>query len=123
MHHDQVDDAYIDRCFAIRKARVQWVSDWQTSTTGLPGVTGGILAFPSTIQFVAYPAGTWVRAVEDVIELGTVHDKASLEKNLQTALFTEDGIGVAKRGVESRLYTVATPVSGEVGARTVLPRV
>ncbi|MGW4581832.1 major capsid protein [Rhodococcus aetherivorans] len=123
VHHDQVDDAYIDRCFAIRKARVQWVSDWQTSATGLPGVTGGILAFPSTIQFVAYPAGTWVRAVEDVIELGTVHDKASLEKNLQTALFTEDGIGVAKRGVESRLYTVATPVSGEVGARTVLPRV
>ncbi|UIR39781.1 major capsid protein (plasmid) [Rhodococcus sp. DMF-1] len=74
MHHDQVDDAYIDRCFAIRKARVQWVSDWQTSATGLPGVAGGILAFPSTIQFVAYPAGTWVRAVEDVIELGTVHD-------------------------------------------------
>ena len=116
-----VGDAEIMAAFAKRNARVQLVSDWQVGAAGQPGAptaangSTAITKFPSTIQFMVYPAGTFFRSMTDVIEVGNLYDQAQLKRNKFTALFTEDGIAVAKRGIESRVVTVSLDYNGAVG--------
>lgn len=122
----EVSDADLAAAFALRSAKVQYVSDWQTGATGQPGAAPGetgataITKFPDTIDFLVYPAGTWFRSLTDVIEVGNLYDQAQLKRNKFTALFTEDGIAVGKRGFESRKYTVSLDYNGAVGAAEVL---
>ncbi|QKY79956.1 virion structural protein [Gordonia phage Clawz] len=119
---EQVTDQALEQHFTMRKARVQYVSDYQTGGTGQPGTAPGedgstaFVRWPNEIEFLAYPAGTWFRSLQDVIEVGNLYDQAQLKKNKFTALFTEDAIGVAKRGIDSRRYTVPLAVNGAVGA-------
>lgn len=58
---------------------------------------------------------TGVRSMTDVIEVGNLYDQAQLKRNKFTALFTEDGIAVGKRGIESRKVTVSLDYNGAVG--------
>lgn len=117
-----VTDEEITAYFAARKARVQFISDWQTGGAGQPGVAPGVAgataftSYPTQIKFAVYTAGTWFSSLTDVIEIGALYDKAQLQKNKYTALFTEDGIAVGKRGVDSRVYTVTVRPDGSVGA-------
>ena len=74
-----------------------------------------ITAWPTTVQFLAYPAGTWVKPVRDVVNLDTVYDNALLTQNQYTALFLEDGFNVLKMCADSRLYSVTIDVSGVTG--------
>ena len=67
-----------------------------------------------------YPSGTWFRSLTDVIEVGNLYDQAQLKRNKFTALFTEDGIAVGQRGIESRVYTVHLDYNGAVGAAETL---
>ncbi len=70
-------DAQINSWFTMRGARVQWVYDWQDAFSGVatgPGADTPIttlpaLVTPKQVQFLAYPAGTWVLARLDVIRL------------------------------------------------------
>lgn len=123
---EQVTDAQLDAHFTLRHARVQYVSDYQTGGAGQPGVAPGangataFVQWPDEIEFLAYPAGTWFRSMQDVIEVGNLYDQAQLKKNKFTALFTEDAIGVGKRGSDSRRYTVPLAVNGAVGAEVAL---
>lgn len=110
-----VTNQQLDAHFAARGARVQYVGEYQ-SGPGLPGGSTPITAWPDTIEFVVYPAGTWFRSMQNVIELGVLYDKAQLQKNRYTALFTEDSYAVAKRGVISRRYSVPVDPNGMVGA-------
>lgn len=105
----------INALFAQRSVRVQWVSDWQVGGTGEPGATAPLTRWPETVQFIIYPAGTFLAATEPVIEVGNLYDQAQLRKNKFTALFTEDGVAVAKRGPLSRVYTVSLDPAGFVG--------
>lgn len=122
----EVSDADLAAAFALRSAKVQYVSDWQTGSAGQPGAAPGetgstaITKFPGTIDFLVYPAGTWFRSLTDVIEVGNLYDQSQLKRNKFTALFTEDGIAVGKRGFESRKYTVTLDYNGAVGAAEVL---
>lgn len=109
-------DALIASAFAARGVAPQYVSDWQVGAAGQPGSATPATAWPTSVKFLAYPAGTWFAAVENVIEVGNLYDQAQLRKNRFTALFTEDGVGVGKRGTTSRLYTVPVKVNGYVGA-------
>jgi hypothetical protein len=105
--------------FAIRGARPQFVYDWQDAFTG--GAFGGsasATAFPTTVTFMVYPAGTWVKAEQDVINLDTVYDNAMLTQNQFTALFVEDGLAALKMCRDSRLYTTDVIPNGVVAART-----
>lgn len=119
---DRITDQDIAGFFADRKARVQFISDWQTGGANQPGAAvgaGGVTAltsFPTQIKFAVYTAGTWFSSLTDVIEIGALYDKAQLQRNKYTALFTEDGIAVGKRGVDSRVYTVTVRPDGSVGA-------
>jgi hypothetical protein len=114
-----VTDAEIMNWFAIRGARPQFVYDWQDAFTG--GAFGGsasATAFPTTVTFMVYPAGTWVKAEQDVINLDTVYDNAMLTQNQFTALFVEDGLAALKMCRDSRLYTTDVIPNGVVAART-----
>lgn len=108
-----VSDSEIMSWFTLRGARVQFVYDWQDAFSG--GTFGGAAsatAFPTTVTFLVYPAGTWVKGEQDVINLDTVYDNAMLTSNQFTALFVEDGLSAMKMCSDSRLYTTAVEVAG-----------
>jgi len=116
-------DAQIDAWFAMRGANVQFVYDWQdaftSATAGLPGNATAIQALPVTTQFLVYPTGTWVTAVQDVITLNAIYDTNAtigLPVNVMTQLFAEDGWAVLQMCPVSRVYTVPTCPSGSTTA-------
>jgi len=113
-----VTDALIMDWFRVRGARVQFVYDWQDAfadsvTANSPGSLTPINHLPTTTDFIVYPAGTWVRAVSDVITLNAVYDSTLLVSNQFTHLFTETGWKMLKMCPVSRVYTVPTCPSGE----------
>jgi hypothetical protein len=113
-----VTDAMILAWFAIRKALPRFVYDWQDAYTGLvtgPGGATPLTALPLTVDFLLYPAGTWTKIVQDVVNLDTIYDNALLTTNQYTAVFAEDGFNVIQTCPESRLYTVSVDPSGVVG--------
>lgn len=113
-----VTDAEILAAFTTRKAVPRFVYDWQDAYSGLsggPGSQTAITTWPATVQFLAYPAGTWVKPVRDVVNLDTVYDNALLTQNQYTALFLEDGFNVIQMCADSRLYTATIDTSGVVG--------
>jgi hypothetical protein len=111
-------DAEILAWFTQRNAVPRFVYDWQDGYSGLansPGGASAITAIPQTVQFLAYPAGTWVKAVQDVVSLDTIYDSTKLATNEYTAIFAEDGWAMLKMGPTSRLYTAIADTSGVVG--------
>jgi hypothetical protein len=111
-------DAQIVEWFAIRKAVPRFVYDWQDAFSGLatgPGGASPLTALPLTVQFLVYPAGTWVKAVQNVVSLDTVYDSTKLATNEYTALFVEDGWAALQMCPLSRLYTAPVDPSGVVG--------
>jgi hypothetical protein len=117
-------DAMIDGMLRVRNARAQWVYDWQDSFTST-GVSGGpfpgsdtpICALPTSVNFLAYPAGTWVVARQDVIRLDTIYDSVNLATNKVTQLFLEDGFRAMRFCPVSRVYTIAICPSGSTGVQ------
>ncbi len=111
-------DSAISSAFSARGARVQFVYDWQDAfatcaATGAVGAATPINNLPSSVQFLVYPAGTWVRAVSDVITLNSVYDSTKLATNQVTHLFTETGWAMLQMCPISRVYTVPICPSGK----------
>lgn len=111
-------DSAINSAFACRGARVQYVYDWQDAfatgaVSGSPGADTPINNLPSTLTFLVYPAGTWIRAVHDVITLNSVYDSTKLATNQVTHLFTETGWAMVRMCPISRVYTVPICPSGK----------
>ena len=117
-------DSQISSWFTMRGARVQFVYDWQDSFSGVvtgPGADTPIstlpaLVTPKQVQFLAYPAGTWVLARLDVIRLESIYDSVNLPQNLVTQLFLEDGFKPMRMCPLSRVYTVNICPSGATSA-------
>lgn len=109
-----VSDEQILEWFRKRGINLQFVVDWQTDVIGGESPA---TAWPTEVKVALYPAGTWVSAVEPVINLGINYDHGLLKTNKRVELFTEDGILVGKRGFESRLVTIPVKVDGMVGLR------
>lgn len=112
---DDVNDARLTQWFTTRGMSVQYVSDWQNEVIG--STTAAATAYPASVKALMYPAGTWWSAVEPVINLGATYDSTGLSKNQRTEMFVEDGVGVGKRGFESRLIDVPLTINGGVGPR------
>ena len=113
-----VTDAEILDWFTMRRAVPQFVYDWQDAFSDLPGGPGAadpIEALPTSGLFLVYPAGTWVKAVQDVVSLDTIYDSTNLQTNQYTAIFAEDGWAPLQMCPDSRLYEVALDPSGVVG--------
>lgn len=120
-------DSMIEGLLRSRNARAQWVYDWQDSFTST-GVSGGpfpgsdtpICALPTTLSFLAYPAGTWVLARQDVIRLDTIYDSTNLATNKVTQLFLEDGFRAMRFCPISRNYTITICPSGSTGVQRIV---
>lgn len=101
-----VTDQGIMSWFSDRHLTLRWVYDWQDAFSGVAGGPGtalpGITSFPAAVEFMIYPPGTWVKGVDDTIRLETVYDSAKLSTNQYTALFTEEGVLIAKVCPDSR---------------------
>lgn len=106
-----VTDAQINSWFTGRGINPQFVYNFQD----LPG-TPAATAYPTSVKFLIYAAGTWVRGGTDIITLDTIYDSMLLGQNEYTALFTEEGWLVAKRGHDSRVVTVPICPDGATGA-------
>ena len=106
-----VNDARIDAWFRSRGVNPQFVYDWQAIT----GDASAFKAWAGTLKFLLYSAGTFVKGGQDVITLDTVYDSTLLGQNDYTALFTEEGYLVAKRGHDARAVTVPINPNGGTG--------
>ena len=106
-----VNDARIDAWFKARGVNPQFVYDWQALT----GAAGDFKAWGGSLKFLLYSAGTFVKGGQDVITLDTVYDSVLLGQNDYTALFTEEGYLVAKRGHDARVVTVPINPNGGTG--------
>lgn len=106
---DVATDARIDAEFAARRLAVEYVADWQE-------LGGADAAWPGSFQAMIFPAGTFIKAVEDVINLSAVYDAASLSVNEYTGVFFEQGILVAKAGYGSSLVRIPVCTAGSAGA-------
>lgn len=121
-----VTDAEIASWFATRNVRVQFVRGWQDGlVTGgalnaaFPGgiaATPFLTALPSSVNFLAYPAGSVAVARQDVVTLTNVYDAASLAVNEFTSLFAEEGFAPIYPCPGQRLYTVTGCPAGVTGA-------
>jgi hypothetical protein len=124
-----VTDSEIASLFSVRGVRVQFVRGWQD---GL--ITGGALsatfpggdaatpfmtALPSTVSFIAYPAGSIAVARQDVVTLTNVYDAASLATNQFTSLFAEEGFAPVYPCPGQRLYTITGCTAGTTGAQNI----
>lgn len=106
-----IPDSRIDAWFKSRGVNPQFVYDWQAIT----GEAGAFKAWGSSVKFLLYSAGTFVKGGQDVITLDTVYDSTLLGQNDYTALFTEEGYLVAKRGHDARVVTVPLNPNGGTG--------
>ena len=106
-----INDARIDAWFKARGVNPQFVYDWQ----GIAGAAGDFKVWPGSLKFLLYSAGTFVKGGQDVITLDTVYDSVLLGQNDYTALFTEEGYLVAKRGHDARAVTVPLNPNGGTG--------
>lgn len=117
-----VADAWIMAQFAKINVSVQFIRNYQDAwtaagDTGL-GATARLTSLPTTLYFLAYPAGTWVRLEEDVIRVSTVYDAVRLAANQRMELFMETGWRMMPRLTGSYEYQVDICPSGSVGAAT-----
>lgn len=104
-----VTDARIDAWFRDRGVSLEYVYDWQSLAGNTPAEQ---IAFPTTVSFLLYAAGTWVKGVSEVISLDTMYDSTLIGTNDYTVMFTEEGWFLAKAGHDSRLITTTISASG-----------
>jgi hypothetical protein len=111
-----VSNEQITSYFTDRNVRVQWVDDWQVRGTSQFGNATALTAWPTTVDFLIYPAGTFVRGTGMSLDLGVVRDSVLNQTNDHTALWSEECHLIARVGHESRRYTVPFNVKGATGA-------
>lgn len=104
-------DAWLQAQFAKLGVTVHFVYGYQDAhvtpaPAGFPGAATPIAELPTEVQFIIYPAGTWVKGTQPVIDLDTIYDSTLLASNQYTAVFVEDGWLVLQTCPYSRVYNV-----------------
>lgn len=89
-----------------RNIRAQFVADWQVGAAGQLGQAGFATDWPSSVQAMVYPPGTWLVGEGLRLDLGIIRDSVLNETNDHTAAFHEECWFVAKIGHQSRLATI-----------------
>lgn len=111
-----VSNGEIDAYFLARNVRPQWVDDWQVRGAGQFGNATAMTAWPTTVDFLMYPAGTFLHGNGMSLDLGVVRDSVLNETNDHTAAWSEEAHLVARVGHESRRYRVGFNVNGSTSA-------
>ncbi|QUE25321.1 major capsid hexamer protein [Microbacterium phage Fizzles] len=107
-----VSNQQIDRWFSDRQISPEFVRDYQPINGGaltVEGGTAGWTTMPNKVEFMLYPAGSYVRLAEGVIDLDAVYDQDNLTKNQFLASFFEEGFNIANTGANGVKVTVALP--------------
>lgn len=107
-----VTDAQINGWFTSRGINPQFVYNWQD----FAGAPSTAVSYPTSVQFLLYPAGTWVKGTSDIISLDTLYDSTLLGTNDYSALFMEEGWLTAKLCQDSRVVTVPICADGATAA-------
>jgi hypothetical protein len=113
VNYFQVSDQEIRGWFTLRGVRPQFVQDWQPLQ--LSGGDGFREAYPTTLNFLLYAAGTFVLGRGGSIDLGVVRDSTLNAQNDHIAMWSEEFDLVAKRGHESRNVAVTLPAEALYG--------
>lgn len=117
VERESVSDAQITAWFSDRAVRPQFVSDWQVRGTGQFGrVDTNMTAWPTSVDFMLYAAGTFLHGNGLQLDLGVIRDSALNAENDHTALWAEEAHLVARVGHESRLYRATLAVNGSGSA-------
>jgi hypothetical protein len=111
-----VSNGEIDGYFLERNVRPQWVDDWQVRGSGQFGHSTAMTAWPTTVDFLMYPAGTFLHGNGMSLDLGVVRDSVLNETNDHTAAWSEEAHLIARVGHESRRYRVGFNVNGATSA-------
>lgn len=111
-----VTDAQISDLLVARDIYLQFVDDWQTRGAGQPG-NMNTLTWPGFVDVMLYPAGTWFRALNPVIQFGVQYPMELLKFNQYSHAFFEDAIAVGKVCNKSIIVRAPLCVNGAVGAR------
>lgn len=111
-----VTNAEIAAWFTTRGISAQFVQDWQVRAAGLPGQAGAATGWPTSVTYLMYPAGTFVKGNGLSLDLGVVRDSTLNATNDYTAAWSEDCWLTAMIGHESRAVTVPVTANGAVGA-------
>jgi hypothetical protein len=106
-----ITDAQLDTWFRSRGVALQFIYDWQDFPT-----TGTTIAFPKTVDVALYPAGTFIKGVNDVITLDAVHDFDSMKRNTYTAMFFEEAMQLTRRRAGGFIVRIPLDYSGRTGA-------
>lgn len=109
-----VTDAELQGHLAARNLAFQFVGDWQTRNSTQPGHLS-TLAWPGHVDVMMYPAGTWFRSLDNIIEVGVLYPKEQLVLNRYTEFFTEDSIAIGKRCGVSANLRIPLKVNGGYG--------
>lgn len=106
-----VSDSRIDGWFRERKIAPQYVYNWQDLD-----VTSPLTEWPTTLKFMVYPAGSWIRGTSDIITIDNVYDSQLLGQNDRIALFTEEGSVVVPMSHESHVVSMDFCADGSTAA-------
>lgn len=104
--------------FAAANIRPQFLRGYLDAFSGVaagPGAATPIVQYPVTFKFITYPAGAWVCAELDVINLSTIYDATRLAGNQRVELFQETGWRMIPYLTGTREYTMTTCPNGGVG--------
>lgn len=112
-----VADNVIDTFFAVRGVRVQWVNDYQVRSVAF-GQAAAATAWPATVNFLLYAAGTFLHGTGLQLDLGVIRDSVLNAENDFSALWAEECHLISMVGHAARKYTVAFQVNGASGGGT-----
>ncbi|MFF4900441.1 major capsid protein [Streptomyces sp. NPDC001068] len=117
---NEVSVADVQALFSPLGVRIQWA---RGLAPAVPTDIGGVnpaTAWPDSINFMIYPAGSLVIGRGEDINLGVIHDSTKFSVNDYTALFAEECVSLVDRSVDTRIVTVPVCASGETGAQTLV---
>jgi len=117
--YQAVTDADIAALFKVRRVRIQYVQDWQVRTAGQPGGSSILTAWPDTVDFLIFAAGTFIKGNGLSLDLGVVRDSVLNAENDFTAAWTEECHLIAKVGYESRQYRIPVCLAGRTGSANI----
>lgn len=109
-----ITDAQITAYFTARNIRPQFLAHYQN--IAIDPTANIALKYPSELEIIMYPAGTYVAGVADVLTLDTVYDSTNLKKNDYVHLFVEQGLAVTNPCNDGRRFKLAIDITGRTGA-------
>lgn len=105
-----VTDAQIESHFTARNIKVQWLKAFQDLV--IDPTTKLVKQYPTDVEIIFYPAGTFVGGVSPIITLDTIYDSTLLERNDYIHLFAEQGVLMTNPCFDGKRITVPLPANG-----------